>query len=162
MPIGSGPAHELILEVGCCSVLLQCVVAVRCSVLQHVADDARVVRPGTSADFGGGLLQCVAVCCCSVLLQCVAVCCNVSQVRSSSVVARHKFGLCRWVVAECVAVGCCSALQCVAVCCSVLQMRSSSTSHVCHESRKFSCMSHGQYIFVLHISKELTHFVCVL
>jgi len=78
--------------------VLQCVVAVCCSVLQCMAVCCSV-------------LQCVAVCamcihaacpvvCCSVLLQCVAVCCSVLQ---------------------CVAV-CCSDLDStVAVRCSTLQ-----------------------------------------
>ena len=51
----------------------------------------------------GRELQCVAVCCCSVL-QCVAVCCC-----SMSDVARAVAAV--W----------CSVVQCVQLCCSVLQ-----------------------------------------
>jgi len=84
--IGSGPAQELILEVGCCSVL-QCVVAVRCSVLQRVADEVPI-GSGPAQELILGVVCCSV--CCSVLLQCVTVCCNVLQMRCPSVVARHK------------------------------------------------------------------------
>ena len=95
--------------------VLQCVVAVWCSVLQCVAMCCSVLQCAAvccsvlqcvivycSAAFGCFFLacrtlQCVAVCC--SMLQYVAVCCSMLQ----CVVAR------------------CSVLQCVAVCCSVLQ-----------------------------------------
>ena len=89
------------------------------------------------------MLQCVAVCCCSVLLQCVvAVCCCsvllqcVVAMSCSVAVCVHRknqklggqgfmnFGALQCVfavlqcVAVCVLVQCCSVLQCVvAVCC---------------------------------------------
>jgi len=134
VPISSGPAQELILEVGCCSVLLQCVVAVRRSVLQHVADDARIVRPGTSADFGGGLLQCVAVCC-SVLQCVVAVRCSVLQrVAGEELIGSGPAQV--WTLqVGCCRVCCSGLLQCVAVRCSVLQRVAD------EELIHFSCVS---------------------
>ena len=63
-------------------------VAVRCSVLQSVAECCRVLQCVAECC---SVLQCVAACC--SVLQCVAVCCSVLQ---------------------CVAV-CCRVLQCVAV-----------------------------------------------
>ena len=58
----------------CCS-MLQCAVAVRCSVLQCVGVCWSVLYCVVVCC---SMLQCVVVCCCSVL-QCVAVCCSVLQ-----------------------------------------------------------------------------------
>jgi len=76
------------VAVCCYSVLLQCVVAVCCGVLQCVAVRCGVLQRTTVCC---NVLQCVALCC--SMLQCVALCCTVLQ---------------------CVAV-CCSVLQCVPV-----------------------------------------------
>ena len=65
----------------CCSVLQFDAVcrldldAVRCSVLQCVAQGVDVLHRTTSKSMSA--LQCVAVCCSA--LQCVAVCCSVLQ-----------------------------------------------------------------------------------
>ena len=77
--------------------VLQCVVAVCCSVLQCMAVCCSV-------------LQCVAVY--GGVLQCVAVCCSVCYV--------HTCGM-SCSVLQCVVAVCCSVLQCVAMCCGVLQ-----------------------------------------
>jgi len=77
-----------------CSVVLQCCVAVCCSVL-----------------------QCVAVCC--SVLQCVAVC-KLHTVASLCGSCGRAGGLLTAANIACVA-ECCSVLQCVAVYCNVLQ-----------------------------------------
>ena len=84
-------------------IVLQCHVAVCCSVLQCVAVCCSV-------------LQCVAVCC--NVLQCVAVCCIVLQ----CVGELQYVAVCCSVVMQCVAVSC-NVLQRAAACCSVLQCR---------------------------------------
>jgi len=96
-----------VVAVCCCSVLLQCVVAVCCSLknwstllFSHVVHNASCCSM---------LLQCiVAVCCCSVLLQCVTL-----------LLCSEYYKLLHYVVAVCycsvwlqevVAVCCCSVL----------------------------------------------------
>ena len=95
----------------CCSVLLQCVVAVCCCsvLLQCVVAVCYCSVPLDSTH--PVLLPCVAVCCCSVLLYCViALCC--------SVLLQCVVAMCYCLVLPCVAVCCCSVfLPCVAVCC---------------------------------------------
>jgi len=113
------PVHQqvfyfMLRVVLCYSVVLQCCVAVCCSVS----------------------LQCVALCC--SVLHCVAVCCSVKlhacatgmhytspssptgvviQVMSSVVLHCFVAVSCCSVALQCVSVLCCSVLQCVAVCC---------------------------------------------
>jgi len=63
------------------------------------------------------VLQCEAVCFCSVV-RCVAMCCSVLECVERYVPVYGLSKVCGCVL-ECVAV-CCSGLECVAVCCSVM------------------------------------------
>jgi len=86
--------------VSCCSILLQCLVAMSCC--------SFLLQCLVAVSCCSVLLQClVAVSCCSVLLQCLAVSC-------CSVLLQYLVAVsCCSVVLLCVAVSCCSVSQCI-------------------------------------------------
>ena len=102
----------------CVAGVLQCVVAVCCSMLQYVAVCCTVLQCVSSWAESCKVLQ---RCCRGVaeVLQCVAVCCSVLAH------GRKAVSCCRCVAACCNvlnrAAARCSVLQYVAACCSVLQ-----------------------------------------
>jgi len=107
-----------------------------CSALQCVHFDTSNTHFITATQLQhSALLQCVAVCCCSVLLQCVAVCCSVCSLLATEIPMltratrisslQHSCNTVHYCSAlQCVvAVCCCSALQCVAVCVPYLRQK---------------------------------------
>jgi len=101
------------VAVWCCSVMLQCDVAV------SITGEESKGIPASMQLLD--VLQCAAMYC--NVLQCVAVCCS-ELLAGSRVAVYYLQGVARHprvhARIKCVAV-CCSVLQCVAVCCSVLQ-----------------------------------------
>ena len=142
----------------CCSVLLQCVIVVCCSV---ACSQSHAAAPLILWHGGHVRLQCVAVrcwsVCCSALLQRVAV------AHSLSLMLQHHTGCVR---ASCNAQGVsdCSVMQCVVAvcCCSVLQRGALSAERVKLQCDAVRCCSVLQCVEAWRALSRASESVCAI